>query len=442
MNRSAAAVAEYPTELLRPPPEATASAAADGRSARLRHKRYAVLAAQSATAFLVAVAISTTLVTRFHQLSPFRVMGLVAMGLIDVGWTLYCTRDATRYVLADHRESRESRWPSLGAPRSILYLGLQFVLAESIIVLATPVGTPGLLWLVLLPPVGFAVMLMRFPAILCVTTLSILLNSVNVGLTHGWAMVPLTAPAFAVAVLFTVVFTHIAVSAEKSRGEAEELATALGAANEKLRQYAAQAEELAATRERNRVAREIHDGLGHCLSVAHVQLEAARATFDRAPDDARAAIDQAQSVVRQGLQEIRRSVSALRESPLQGRSLPEALRRLASESESAGVSVTLEILGDERPLEPPVAVTLYRAAQEGLTNCRKHAKTSAAELTLDFRRSDRVGLAVRDHGVGSNGVHEGFGLLGLRERARFLGGDVRIHTDLGRGFTLELEALG
>lgn len=101
--------------------------------------------------------------------------------------------------------------------------------------------------------------------------------------------------------LFTLVFTSLAGSAETARNEVQRLAGQLGEANTQLREYAAQVEELAATRERNRLARELHDTLGHCLTVVNMQIQAARALSNRDAAHAQAAMEKAQALTEEGL---------------------------------------------------------------------------------------------------------------------------------------------
>lgn len=413
-----------------------------GLDARRRKQRL-VLSAQLATGLLVAVAVLATVTTRHQSLSAARLTSLAAAGFAYVAWTLYGTREAAQFVLWHHRlDGPAPAWPSPGSRRSVVHLAVQFGLAELIVWLAAPAGVLGLLWLVLLPPVSFAVMFLRPAGVALVAGVSLAAQTFNVVHWHGWGPVPLALPGFAVAVLFTLVFTQFAVSAEKARGEVERLAGALGEANEKLRRHAAQAAELAATRERNRLAREIHDGVGHCLTVVHVQLEAARSTLVRDPGQAGGAIEKAQAMNHLALQEVRRSVSALRASPLEDRPLDEALGRLVAENNATGLEVEFDLAGEPRALPTQVSLALYRAAQEGLTNCRKHAGARAARVTLDYRSPGRVRLAVADDGVGADGANDGFGLLGLRERAQLLGGTVAVRTAPGRGFVLEVEVPG
>jgi signal transduction histidine kinase len=250
---------------------------------------------------------------------------------------------------------------------------------------------------------------------------------------------------FSYAVLFTLVLTTLAVSSERARGEVERLAGELSAANEKLRAYAVQAEELAATRERNRLAREVHDSLGHYLTVVNVQIEAARALRERDPARTWDALDQAQALTQQGLQDIRRSVAALRASPLDDQPLAQVLHEVVNRSCATGLAAELQVWGEARALSPQARLALYRAGQEGLTNVRKHARVAEARLALDFRAPAKVSLSVTDKGAGADlatATAGGFGLLGLRERVQLLGGAVRVQTAPGAGFFLEVEVPG
>nr|WP_246481599.1 sensor histidine kinase [Amycolatopsis umgeniensis] len=237
--------------------------------------------------------------------------------------------------------------------------------------------------------------------------------------------------------VFAAVVTELIVREKRSREE-------LAEAHERLRDYAAQAEQLATTQERNRVARDIHDGLGHHLTVVQMMLQAARAvigTGDTERVDAMLAKAQDQS--REALAEVRRSVSALREP--HSAPLSEALRTLVDEASAAGVPTGLEVKGTARDTRVEVEESLFRAAQEGLTNVRKHARAQAATVVLDYAVTDRVRLEVRDDGRGLAGdpaPDKGFGLVGLRERVAGLGGRVSVDSAEGHGLTLTVEVPG
>jgi signal transduction histidine kinase len=251
----------------------------------------------------------------------------------------------------------------------------------------------------------------------------------DISSTGVWA-----ALEFAMAVLFVLLFSELVVRERLARAE-------LAEAHRRLGEYAIQVEDLAIVQERNRLAREIHDSLGHHLTAIHIHLQAARAVMDSQPAAAVAALERAQSLTQEGLSEVRRSVAALRASPLEDRPLPEALAALAAECRQTGIAVELLVTGNHRPLGPPLKLALFRAAQEGLTNVRKHAQASRVEVRLDYG-NEVVRLTVQDNGVGTVEIGGGFGLLGVRERLQLLGGQVQIRTAPAQGFTLEVEAPG
>lgn len=244
---------------------------------------------------------------------------------------------------------------------------------------------------------------------------------------------------------FVIAFSHIVVRQRRTQAEVERLAAELADANEQLRAHASEVEELATQRERNRIAREIHDGLGHFLTVVHVQLDAAQAMLARDPGAAERAIARAQQLTHEGLDEVRRSVSVLRGSTrgaTAAESLVGAIEKLAGECTDDGLNVQVEISGAPRPLADALAFTLYRAAQEAITNVRRHAHASTIRIELAFAAPDMVRLRIVDDGVGADEPQGGFGLLGLRERAELCGGKLSVSAARGRGLTLELELPG
>jgi signal transduction histidine kinase len=250
-----------------------------------------------------------------------------------------------------------------------------------------------------------------------------------------WASALISGAGISTAILFMAIFAHMRLSEQQARERAEQLMAELEEANAQLAAYATQAQELAMTQERNRLAREIHDNLGHTLTIVNVQLEAAKAVMDSDPDRAWDAIDKAQEMAKKGLTDVRESVAALRESPLSNRTLREAIASLVEESQSSGIVSEFKVSGEARALENKVALALYRAAQEGLTNVRRHARASRVDVLLDFQPGE-VRLEVRDNGVGATETAGGFGLLGIRERMHLLGGRLEIHTGPGQGFRL------
>jgi len=218
----------------------------------------------------------------------------------------------------------------------------------------------------------------------------------------------------------------------------EQTQLALETANRKLTEYATQAEELATMRERNRLAREIHDNLGHYLTVVNTQIEAARTVLDTDRERSIYLLERAQALTKDGLTEIRRSVAALRSAPVEQRPLSDAIRALLSEYGASGLKLEYQVEGEQLPISETVEQVLYRAAQEGLTNLHRHARATAAELRLIFRK-DQVSLFLHDNGIGSANPTTGFGLLGVQERVKLIGGRVTIETAPGAGFLLHVE---
>jgi signal transduction histidine kinase len=296
----------------------------------------------------------------------------------------------------------------------------------------------GTVWLLLMPLVGVAVVLLPrlWQVITCIALLAAMVIPIGQSTANTYTQAILSLGA---AVLFVAVFSEIAAKEIKARSEVERLATELSEANRKLREYSIQAEELAITKERNRIAREIHDSLGHYLTTVNVQLEVVRVVMDTDRTRSLSALDKAQMLTKDGLAEIRRSISSLRTQPIDLQSLPEVLEKLVEENRSSGILTELKILGTPRQPGKQYELALYRAAQEGLTNVRKHSSASRADVTLDYSAANRIALIIKDNGIGSNGNGNGFGLLGVNERVQLLGGEVRYHNVVGEGFTLEVE---
>jgi signal transduction histidine kinase len=233
------------------------------------------------------------------------------------------------------------------------------------------------------------------------------------------------------AVVFVAVFTQISVNERRARQE-------LALVNQQLREYAARAEELATVQERNRLAREIHDGLGHYLTAVNIQIKAAQSVIKNDPELAQTALNNAQTLTQEALADVRRSISALRSDHTSNRPLAETLGQLLNEASASGLDTHLSVEGTQRPLSSQVEFTLFRAVQEGLTNVRKHAQATHVTLKLEYLL-DRVRLTLSDDGVGSQATESGFGLTGLQERLQIFNGLLQVQTAPGSGFTLQVE---
>lgn len=229
---------------------------------------------------------------------------------------------------------------------------------------------------------------------------------------------------------------------EKLLSQLETSNAALAEAHEQLQAYANQVEELTIVRERTRVAREIHDTLGHYLSILNIQLETIGRLQERDPARTTIEIAEARRVASQSMQEVRNAVAALRPSSIADLNLTEALTQLGREFERAApeTTLTLDLETELPPLAPDLQVALYRAAQEALTNVRKHARATKVLLRLRYE-NETLELVILDNGDPESAAgHDlqkqrgGFGLIGLRERVELLGGDIAYGPAQSAGF--------
>ena len=230
---------------------------------------------------------------------------------------------------------------------------------------------------------------------------------------------------------------HALASAETARRKSQALVEELQAAHEKMQEYAGRIEELAVVEERSRLAREMHDTLGHRLTVAAVQLEGAQRLIESDPDRAARMVSTVREQVREALVELRQTVAALRAPVEADLSLPHALARLAAHFEQAtGITIHQVLPRTEELPDLPAThrLAVYRAAQEALTNVQRHAEAGQVWLVLACDGS-AVTLLVGDDGKGLSlsSDQAGFGLHGLRERAAQLGGEMHVEPRRGGG---------
>jgi signal transduction histidine kinase len=229
------------------------------------------------------------------------------------------------------------------------------------------------------------------------------------------------------------------VDAVRGREEKGRLLGELEAAHAELREYAGRVRELSVAEERARIAREIHDSVGHHLTVANLQLQNAERFRDARPEEAWAEVGDARETTLGALAEVRRSVRALGPLDLRTKTAAGAISVLVRAFKGAGMETTFGTWGRERELPGEAELVLYRAAQEGLTNAAKHSDARRITVTLFFER-EGVGFSVVDDGSGAEeGAPErGFGLTSLKERVEALGGGFRAGTRPEGGFALEV----
>lgn len=220
---------------------------------------------------------------------------------------------------------------------------------------------------------------------------------------------------------FVILFSFVILAEQKSRQKAEELTK--------------QVESLAANLERNRIAREIHDSLGHSLTTLDVQLELAQRLYQRDPIKAAKSLDIAKELTSQCLSEVRRSVQTMRHSNF---NLNEALMTLAQKVER-NQSFVIQVNVKLPQLPVQTSHQLYCIVQEGLTNIQKHADANLVTL-YGRKNNEGILLELTDDGLGFDvdAHHKGFGLRGMQERVSILGGELTITSNSYRGTQIQV----
>lgn len=208
-------------------------------------------------------------------------------------------------------------------------------------------------------------------------------------------------------------------------------------ANIRLRKYAIYAEQLAQTRERNRLARELHDTLAHTLSSVAVQLEAVKALFDSNHEEAKKRLEHSLVTTRDGLDETRRALKDLRTSELENFGLCQSLRNLLQNGAARNSFQYTENLTEALNLLPDeISHAIYRTVQEAVDNTVKHANAKKVDLQINL--SDKnLQLVYCDDGQGfsleeTDDVKH-YGLQGMRERIDLLGGALTIQSEPNQG---------
>src|SRR4051794_11896158 len=198
----------------------------------------------------------------------------------------------------------------------------------------------------------------------------------------------------------------------------------------------------AVAEERNRIARELHDVVGHSVSLMTVQASAVRRLMRPDQEKERAALETVEAAGREALEEMRRMVGVLRSGDVSPDLAPpptlDQLDRLVDNFRRAGLDVTAETAGDVAPLPPGLDLTAYRLVQEALTNTLRHARATRAVVHIGYGEH-RLLISVRDNGEGPDGSPPGTGLLGMRERVAVYGGSLATGAGEGGGFELRAE---
>lgn len=239
---------------------------------------------------------------------------------------------------------------------------------------------------------------------------------------------------------FVASFSTTMLRTNEARIQSDRLLDELQQAHRQLQDYAGQAEELATVKERNRLARELHDSVAQTLYGLTLQAEAAARNLTAGQiDEAAGALREIRDSAQQTLQETRLLIFELRPPILEQEGLITALQnRLESVESRSGLKVQI-MLDEVKQLSAGIEAGLYGIANEALNNILKHARAKSVKVSLK-KQGETIILEIQDDGVGFdvNGMSGGMGLNGMKERAEQFGGDLQIMSD-NKGTTIRVE---
>lgn len=377
-------------------------------------------------AFALVVLISYfTSFSKTPQVSPFLLIVLIFLGVAYITNGIY----GFAYINQSHE-----------LPVKLLYFIIQLTLGGLIIYFSKGGGFNAY---ILLPLVAHTAMTLNQEWMLVTNASIFLVYVVSVmAYSSNWGIVWAGVPIFFAGQVFILIFTQTAVTEQRGRLKMEKLAQELSDANQHLSEYAEQVKDLTISQERNRLAREIHDGLGHYLTTINMQIKAAQVVMKKDKKQAGDLLEKAEQLSSEALLDIRNSVESLRDEINSPLSLVDRINRLIDSSRFKIRDYSFEVEGKIRAISPQVDITLFRAVQEALNNANKHSQSTKVEIKLSFTAPDEILLTIFDNGVGSEMAEGGFGLIGMKERVRLIQGNLIIQTEPGKGFRIEICAPG
>lgn len=237
-------------------------------------------------------------------------------------------------------------------------------------------------------------------------------------------------------IVFAGIVSYLINFYQHARKDTMMLYEQLMQSHESLKLNALKTEEWAAAKERVRIARDIHDTVGHKLTALLVQMQAARKLSKLDSVRSEQSYIECEELIRSALQEVRLSVRAIRDEPIQSNSIQESLQKLAEEfTKFAKVDTVFEQKGSPVTLPGDLQLTVYRVVQESLTNAQKHGHAQHAIISLDYREAG-FSLCIKNDGDQPGELQPGFGLLNLQERVREWQGEVEFRMEKDTDFAV------
>ena len=237
-----------------------------------------------------------------------------------------------------------------------------------------------------------------------------------------------------------IFLVYVVIVVQTQQSEKEQILSLneeLKKANVRLGEYAKESEKAAETRERNRLAREIHDTLGHSFVGIITGIEACVALLDVAPDATKVQLMAIAEVARQGMTDVRRSVKALRPDALEKLDLEKALTQMITEMKTAtSAEILYQCTTKLNCFNTDEEDIIYRIVQESITNSIRHGKAKKIEISID-REYNILNILIKDNGIGCSDIQKGFGLHHMDERLGMLGGSLQYSGE--NGFTVKAQ---
>ncbi|RKQ21459.1 sensor histidine kinase [Bacillus subtilis] len=301
------------------------------------------------------------------------------------------------------------------------------------------------LFIIMLCPVAVAFFLRGFPkrtawSVLCLCSILFLIVLIRTYAMFGTEFVidHLTSMTFVVFCgVVGKLIRKLLDTQETAKQQFQELTEshlALSAAHQELHLYAKQVEELTAIHERNRMARDIHDTVGHKMTALLVQLQLLREWQKRDSQKAEETVGVCETLAREALDDVRLSVRTLQTE--NEPSLIETLKQLTEDFyKNAGITTDFAVSGDPAMIPLSLHPTLVRTVQEALTNAKRHGGATACSIQLACA-PDSISLVIKDDGKGNPNAALGFGLLNMKKRAAEHGGMIRFESERDQGFTV------
>ncbi len=220
--------------------------------------------------------------------------------------------------------------------------------------------------------------------------------------------------------------------------ELEELNNELSQANKQISEYAETSKELAITKERNRVAHEIHDTIGHTMTMLITLMKVAKIEFASNPEQAETKLEQGIELATEGLNEVRNSIYGISIRKQDNMSITDSVKEIIENFKGTGRNIELSVFGYEKNSDKAYMDVIYRICQEATTNSIKHGNADQIDIMLKFTE-DKTKVYIIDNGIGCKGLIKGFGLRGMEERVRKMNGTISYGSSGGKGFNIHVE---